>query len=145
MFLTKELVSHPNDSIFAVVHIPVCPNLLLWLIAPKIAADRRTHLVYLAAALSTVAKRTCKIIDRYCGGKGSGDLETARHVAKELAGRMLSSSERVIMLTLQDSLLLDDSARMNVPGTTDGRNWNWQAREEDLDRLSYMHAAFRTL
>ena len=34
------------------------------------------------------------------------------------------------MLQLQDVMLLDDDARMNVPGTAEG-NWSWQA-DEDL-------------
>ena len=37
----------------------------------------------------------------------------------------------MVILPLQDVLGLDDSARMNTPGTT-GTNWQWQARAEQI-------------
>ncbi len=40
------------------------------------------------------------------------------------------SDADLVMLQLQDVMLLDDDARMNVPGTAEG-NWSWQA-DEDL-------------
>ena len=38
----------------------------------------------------------------------------------------------VAMVPLQDVLGLDDSARMNVPGVSEG-NWSWRATSEQLE------------
>ena len=66
--------------------------------------------------------------------QGRYPREDPRKAADALIERVLSSSSAVRMLTLQDALGLDDSARMNVPGTTDG-NWRWQATAAQLDGL----------
>ena len=49
--------------------------------------------------------------------------------ARDIARLAFESPASVVMMPLQDVLLLDDDARMNVPGTTEG-NWSWQADEK---------------
>ncbi|MGM9521814.1 MAG: 4-alpha-glucanotransferase [Oscillospiraceae bacterium] len=49
--------------------------------------------------------------------------------AQKLMDKVLESRAEVAILPLQDVLGLDDSARMNTPGTT-GTNWTWQAKKE---------------
>ena len=48
------------------------------------------------------------------------------HVYRELVSRCLDSSANVVIMPLQDILVLDDSARMNVPGVAEN-NWSWRA------------------
>jgi 4-alpha-glucanotransferase len=55
-----------------------------------------------------------------------------QHVYRELMARCLNSTAEVVITPLQDVLVLDDSARMNVPGTATG-NWSWCASEGDVN------------
>lgn len=49
---------------------------------------------------------------------------------------LLSSGANLVILQLQDILLLDDSARMNVPGKPTG-NWTWNfAEADDVDAFN---------
>lgn len=59
------------------------------------------------------------------------DSYTAEKQAEYLLSEAFSSDALVSIATLQDILHLDDSARMNVPGTSND-NWSWQANTEDL-------------
>ena len=59
------------------------------------------------------------------------DNYTAEKQAEYLLSEAFSSDALVSIATLQDVLHLDDSARMNVPGTSND-NWSWQAHTEDL-------------
>ena len=59
------------------------------------------------------------------------DEESVR-VADDLLRKTLNSSATVAMVPLQDVLGLDDSARMNVPGVSEG-NWSWRATQEQVD------------
>lgn len=68
---------------------------------------------------------------RYCGDSDDW-LEEARRMADGLVSQVVSSPAQVVFLSLQDVLGLDDSARMNTPGTTGG-NWQWQAAQRDVD------------
>ena len=72
----------------------------------------------------------------YCAERYPG-LD-AKEVARELAEEVVTSTAPICVLPLQDVLELDDKARMNEPGTTEG-NWIWQADAKDiqgaLDRL----------
>lgn len=45
---------------------------------------------------------------------------------------MMSKAKHCI-IPMQDWLELDDSARMNMPGTLGGINWQWRVRKEDLN------------
>lgn len=45
--------------------------------------------------------------------------------------RALDCDAPLVMVPLQDVLGLDDDARMNRPGTTEG-NWSWQACDDDV-------------
>lgn len=56
----------------------------------------------------------------------------AVEMARKMNASVLESSCDLAVLPLQDVLLLDDDARMNVPGVPDG-NWKWQASQADLD------------
>ena len=51
--------------------------------------------------------------------------ENAQEKAKEIIKELLRSDAPWVIFQLQDLLLLDDSARMNIPGTTDS-NWRWR-------------------
>ncbi len=51
--------------------------------------------------------------------------------ARRLMERLFASGADVVMLQLQDILGLDNSTRMNTPGTT-GKNWSWQAKDTDF-------------
>ena len=55
-----------------------------------------------------------------------------QNVYRELMARCLNSTADVVITPLQDVLVLDDSARMNVPGTAEG-NWSWRAQEGDVN------------
>ncbi|WP_231040053.1 4-alpha-glucanotransferase [Pectinatus cerevisiiphilus] len=48
----------------------------------------------------------------------------AAKLCKELMEYAYNSDARTVILPLQDVLLLDSSARMNLPGTV-GKNWRW--------------------
>ena len=50
--------------------------------------------------------------------------EKAKQLAKETMKELLESRAPWVIFQLQDILLLDDSARVNVPGTV-GENWTW--------------------
>lgn len=54
--------------------------------------------------------------------------EDAKEKAKSIMKELLDSDAPWVIFQLQDLLLLDDSARMNVPGTADG-NWRWHCKE----------------
>ena len=64
------------------------------------------------------------VIDRYPD-------QDALKVARELAEKTVTCSAPVCILPLQDVMLLDDGARMNVPGVAEG-NWAWQAEASAL-------------
>lgn len=66
------------------------------------------------------------------GLQGDDQADEAMRVADELTRGVVGSNAEVVFMSLQDVLQLDDSARMNVPGTAEG-NWKWQARQSDLD------------
>ena len=59
----------------------------------------------------------------------------ADEVAATLTERVVTCAAPVRILPLQDVLGLDDQARMNVPGTSEG-NWMWQADEEAVMQAS---------
>ena len=56
--------------------------------------------------------------------------EAKQELALSIIKDAFESDADLVMLQLQDVMLLDDDARMNVPGTAEG-NWSWQA-DEDL-------------
>ena len=58
--------------------------------------------------------------------------EGARDTARAMLLDMAASSADVFVCLLQDAMLLDDSARMNVPGVASG-NWSWQATWEGVE------------
>ena len=58
--------------------------------------------------------------------------ENAEKAAEALTEAVYNSRAQVVITPLQDLLRLDNSARMNTPGTTIG-NWMWQA---DADALT---------
>ena len=60
------------------------------------------------------------------------DLDAAE-TAAELMKEVVTSSADVAVLPLQDLMGLDDDARMNTPGTSQG-NWTWQADDRSLQK-----------
>jgi 4-alpha-glucanotransferase len=65
------------------------------------------------------------------GGRSRYPDLVPEEAAGKLLERVLASGAEVVILPLQDVMGLDDSARMNTPGTT-GNNWRWQARAEQM-------------
>ena len=63
---------------------------------------------------------------------GAGGLAEEEAV-KRLASLVAQAPAVLCVFALQDVLGLDDCARMNTPGTTEG-NWMWQARAADIER-----------
>lgn len=66
------------------------------------------------------------------------ELQNPDEQAEKIRGQVMSHIERLyqslapwVIIPLQDILGLDDSARMNVPGVSDG-NWQWRADWQDL-------------
>lgn len=55
-------------------------------------------------------------------------MEEAKRLAKETMKELLESKAPWVIFQLQDILLLDDEARVNVPGTV-GENWTWHCKE----------------
>ena len=51
-------------------------------------------------------------------------------VLRAMTRMLLASTANLVVLTAQDVLELDGSARMNVPSTTAG-NWTWRLKETD--------------
>ena len=54
------------------------------------------------------------------------DLE---HLRPAMIRAMLMSVSRTVILQMQDVLGLDDTARMNLPGTVGAHNWSWRMTE----------------
>ena len=54
--------------------------------------------------------------------------EDPKEKARQIIDELLSSKAPWVIFQLQDILLLDDSARLNVPATV-GDNWRWYCRE----------------
>lgn len=63
------------------------------------------------------------------------EKETAEEIAVKLLEKAFGSKADVVIVPLQDLMLLDSSARMNVPGRL-GKNWSWQAKEEDMSKAA---------
>ncbi|WP_196604661.1 4-alpha-glucanotransferase [Pectinatus haikarae] len=51
-----------------------------------------------------------------------------------------ASEARIVILPLQDVLLLDSSARMNLPGTV-GKNWTWRLSSDRIDPKTALYLA----
>ena len=60
-------------------------------------------------------------------------VEEMRELAERLRAATLATNANVAIVSLQDVLMLDDSARMNVPGVATG-NWSWQADLADVEQ-----------
>lgn len=62
-----------------------------------------------------------------CGDEGGAMAEEAAlDKADDLLEKLYASPSPWVILPLQDVLLLDNAARMNIPGTASG-NWEWRA------------------
>ena len=55
----------------------------------------------------------------------------AQEAASDIMKNVATCEAPVCIVPLQDLMGLDDEARMNTPGTTEG-NWSWQASADDL-------------
>lgn len=87
--------------------------------------DNTTALDWLSSELDDVAWQRLK---QY--GDCSVDAVGVRH----LLDLLLASPARLAVVTAQDLLALDASARMNTPGTSEG-NWLWRLTPSQLDAL----------
>ena len=56
----------------------------------------------------------------------------ALECARKIIFNVMASRAEIVILPIQDVLELDNSARMNTPGTTE-RNWCWQASENEFE------------
>jgi 4-alpha-glucanotransferase len=64
--------------------------------------------------------------------KSKWPFDDSQHLYRELVAKCLGSNADVVIMPLQDILVLDDEARMNVPGTAEG-NWSWKAQEDAVN------------
>ena len=62
----------------------------------------------------------------------------------ELLKLLYNSDANLVMVPLQDAIGLDNTARMNTPGTKN-RNWKWQAKAEELKTAGEMLTKYTTL
>ena len=74
-------------------------------------------------------------------------IKSAEQGAWSMIRLAMSSVSFLCVLPLQDVLLLDSSARMNVPGTTES-NWVWrfdwlQVKPEILERISHLMSLYQ--
>ena len=53
------------------------------------------------------------------------------------------SKSKIVMVTVQDIIGLDDSSRINVPGVTDSKNWTWKL--EDFYEFEQKIKKFRNI
>ena len=58
--------------------------------------------------------------------------DSASHAIRRAAGIDFEDLEAVAILPVQDVLELDNSARMNMPGTTGPHNWTWRLEPRQL-------------
>ena len=69
---------------------------------------------------------------RICKTSLSEDERTGvEDAAKDIISKIYESPAPLAMVQLQDVFMLDDSARMNVPGVAEG-NWSWRIPGESV-------------
>ena len=61
------------------------------------------------------------------------------NVSRTFVNGAFSSVARTAVVQMQDLLALDNSARMNVPGVSEG-NWGWRLEQGHYDRLEEVSA-----
>lgn len=71
----------------------------------------------------------------WCESHFGQDNYTAQKQAEYLISEAFNSDALVAITTLQDLLHLDDSGRMNRPGTAND-NWSWRASAYDIEQSS---------
>ena len=62
---------------------------------------------------------------------GSQATDESHQIFDHLMEQVVSASNAVVILPLQDVLGLSDDARMNIPGKAEG-NWSWQVKKDML-------------
>ncbi|MBF4809769.1 MAG: 4-alpha-glucanotransferase, partial [Lancefieldella parvula] len=65
---------------------------------------------------------------RFTGGQATDE---SHQIFNHLMEQVVSTSNAVVILPLQDVLGLSDDARMNIPGKAEG-NWSWQVKKDIL-------------
>ena len=88
--------------------------------------------------LGRMPSAAAEIIDKYIRSRGEQETsgedirqrteQRYRRISEELLDIFYSCSAFIRIVPLQDLMGLDNSARMNTPGTVEG-NWSWQAKE----------------
>ena len=56
----------------------------------------------------------------------------------------MMSVAKTCIIPMQDYLELDDSARMNEPGTT-GKNWKWRMKKDTTAQYEQLASRIKTL
>ena len=51
----------------------------------------------------------------------------------ELIAIAYASESQSVIVPMQDFLVLDSNARMNLPGSVNNKNWQWQANTKDIN------------
>lgn len=59
------------------------------------------------------------------------DCEDEENIVESMIGVLFESDSNLIIVTMQDLLNKDNSARMNTPGVASG-NWSWRMKKEEL-------------
>lgn len=86
----------------------------------------------LVGYFSSCDKKEIEFVSEYL----KTDKKSPTDISKEIIKVGLSSAADIAVFTIQDYLGLDDSARINVPSTSQG-NWQWRINEACLaDNLS---------
>lgn len=62
---------------------------------------------------------------------------------KQIIANMFASVSEIVVIPVQDMLLMDDSARINTPGTVNDINWTWKLT--DFDALRTKEKEFKQL
>ncbi len=77
-----------------------------------------------------IDKKTRNCIKKYAGKKVNEN-----NINETLIRLAMASVAKIVIIPLQDWLDLNESARMNMPATTQ-KNWLWRLKTKDLHRLS---------
>ena len=93
-------------------------------------SDKKNMIIYTGTHDNTTTLAFAKhllpsekeFITKYLGIKENSSAKT---IAEHLVRLAISSPAKIAIIPMQDFCLLDESSRMNVPGSKDG-NWEWR-------------------
>lgn len=61
------------------------------------------------------------------------DTKNPEKMTWELIAIAYASESQSVIVPMQDFLVLDSNARMNLPGSVNNKNWQWQANTKDIN------------